>query len=109
VALALPSIALSPLCWHDGGGSKWQEKKQDLHVSAICGVGSFFCLLRFFCFAEVPIAVCGGGQVRDKSTSFFGLGVCMQAFADLVADLASKAAFFLHRTGFSCADLNPEL
>jgi hypothetical protein len=32
----------------------------------------------------------------------------MWAFADVLADLASKAAIILHRTGFSCADLLPE-
>jgi hypothetical protein len=39
----------------------------------------------------------GGFWSGQKYTSFFGLGICMFAFADLLAELILKAAFFLYR------------
>ena len=69
--------------------------------------GARFVYLAFLVLLK-SLNPCTVGHVRVNSTSFFGLEVCMWAFADVLADLASKAAIILHRTGFSCADLLPE-
>jgi hypothetical protein len=90
------------LCWHVGGcfGCAKDEKRtkkstgEEKHERRKARFGARFVYFVFFVLLKSlnPCAV----------ESFFGLGFCMWAFADLVAGLASKAAFFLHRTGFSC-------
>jgi hypothetical protein len=109
VALALPSIALSPLCWHDGGGSNGKNRNKISTPAQFTGLGArFVCFVFFFLLKSLnPCAVeaKSGKNPRPFLDLEFVCGILLISLPNLPA----KPLFSSTVHGFSCADLNPEL